>query len=833
MMDANKRIVIIGGVAGGASAAARARRLSEDAQIVMVERGEYISFANCGMPYYVGGVIREREKLLVQTPEGMQKRYRIDVRTRTEAVKIDRQAKTVLIRNLADGREETIAYDDLILSPGAMPIRPNVPGFDSKRVFTLRSIADMDAIKGQIDARSPERVLIIGGGYIGLEMTEAIRERDVDVTLVELANQVMGIVDSEMAEPIGQQLRLHGVDLRLGVSVSEIHEEEGKSLTAVLSDGSKVQCDMVVLSIGVKPEATLAKEAGLSIGELGGVVVDEHMRTSDPHIYAVGDAVEVEHFIAETPALIPLAGPANRQGRIAADNIFGKDSVYRRTQGTSICKVFDLAIGITGMSEKALKRAKKAYEKVYVHPASHAGYYPGASPLSLKLLFDPKDGKVLGAQAIGSDGVDKRIDVIAVAMRAGMTVHDLRDLELCYAPPYGSAKDPVNYAGFVASNAMLGDVKLYQAEEAKNLSENQVLLDVRTPEEVELGTIPEAMAIPIDELRDRLGELPKDKEIVAFCQVGLRGYLACRILSQKGYTCRNLTGGYKTYKMVTGMDKAQEKVEPKKKPENIWDDAGEGKEGIKGEGEKKEQGVRIVKDVDACGLQCPGPIMRLKKEIETIANGEAVTISTRDPGFVADVKAWCQSTCNTLASLEANKGVYKATVVRQGEKVSCETPRASNKKKTIIVFSDDFDRAMAAFVIANGAVAMGSEMTMFFTFWGINILRKETPGMVQKNWIERMFGWMMPRGANKLTLSKMNMVGMGTQMMKGIMRKKNVASLPELIANAKQVGVKMVVCSMSMDLMGIRKEELIEGVELGGVATYLEKADQSRVNLFI
>jgi NADPH-dependent 2,4-dienoyl-CoA reductase/sulfur reductase-like enzyme/peroxiredoxin family protein/TusA-related sulfurtransferase/rhodanese-related sulfurtransferase len=826
-MENKKRIMIVGGVAGGASAAARARRLSEDAEIIMFERGEHISFANCGMPYFVGGVIKEKERLLVQTPEAMKKRFRIDVRTRSEVIGIDRQARTILVRNLVDGQEEKFAYDDLILSPGAMPIRPPIKGLDPKQVFTLRNIADMDAIKNEIDLRKSKRALIIGGGYIGLEMTEAFREREVDVTLVELASQVMGMIDQEMAQPLHQQLKLHGVDLRLGVSVSEV-QQQGETFVVILSDGRKVECDMVILAIGVKPEVTLAKDAGLTIGELGGIVVDDHMRTSDPHIYAVGDVVEVEHLVAGTAALIPLAGPANRQGRIAADNIFGRDSVYRKTQGTAICKVFDLAIGMTGMSEKGLKRAKMAYEKVYVHPASHAGYYPGASPLTLKLLFDPANGKVLGAQAVGSDGVDKRIDVIAVAIRAGMTVNDLKDLELCYAPPYGSAKDPVNYAGFVASNVLAGDAKICHVDDVLNLSDRQMLLDVRAQAEADTGTIPGAKVIPIDELRDRLDEVPKDKEIIAYCQVGLRGYLACRILSQKGYACRNLSGGYKTYKMVAGF----------KTTSDLSGGAAPEREKVRNENDlKNEKNANVVHHIDACALQCPGPIMQLKKVMETLSVGQAVTIATRDPGFVQDIKAWCQSTNNMLLAIETNNGVYQATVARgiaEGRnEASVSTGKSVGKKKTIVVFSNDFDRAMAAFVIANGAAAMGSEMTMFFTFWGINILRKATSEPVNKNLIERMFGWMMPKGPDRLSLSKMNMAGLGTRMMKNIMRKKNVASLSDLIDQAKRAGVKLVVCSMSMDLMGIHKEELIDGVEIGGVVTYLEKAESGDVNLFI
>ena len=518
-MSSRKRIVIIGGVAGGASAAARARRLSEAAEIILIERGEYVSFANCGLPYHIGGVIRERERLLVQTPEALRRRFGIDVRTRTEAIRIDRERKEVLLRDLRDGSEQALAYDELILSPGAEPIRPPLPGAGSARVRTLRNIADMDAIKHIIDEEKPLHAVVIGGGYIGLEMAEAVRERGVGVSLIELSPQVMGPADPEMATLLHQQLVLHGVDLRLETSVTSLREE-GTTLYVKLNTGEEIACALAIMAIGVKPEVKLAREAGLTIGERGGILIDDHMRTSDPHIYAVGDAVQVQDLVGGFETLIPLAGPANRQGRIAADNALGRDSVYRKTQGTAICKVFDLAIGMTGMSEKTLKRVGRCYEKVYVHPASHAGYYPGASPLSLKLLFDPQDGKVLGAQAVGADGVDKRIDVIAVAIRAGLTVFDLEEMELSYAPPYGSAKDPINYAGFVAANALRGDVRLAHAEDTINLEENEILLDTRTPAEVAAGTIPGSLNIPLDDLRQRMGELPREKEILAFCQVG-------------------------------------------------------------------------------------------------------------------------------------------------------------------------------------------------------------------------------------------------------------------------------------------------------------------------
>jgi len=827
MSDGKIRMVVIGGVAGGASAAARARRLSEDAEIVLIERGEYVSFANCGLPYHIGGTIADRNRLLVQTPQMLYGNLRIDVRVKTEAIGIDRERKEVRARNLADGSEYAIAYDKLVLSPGAEPIRPPIPGVDDPRVLTLRSMADMDAIKAVLDERQPAHSVIVGGGYIGLEMAEALRQRGVGVTLLELSSQVMAPVDPEMATPLHQQLELHGVDLRLGTSVTGFAASRD-TLQAQLSTGESVECGLAILAVGVRPETKLAREAGLEIGQRGGILVDSHMRTNDPDIFAVGDAVEVKDFVGGFQTLIPLAGPANRQGRIAADNAFGRDTVYKDTQGTGICKVFDVAVGMTGMNEKSLKRAGTAYEKVYVHPTNHASYYPGASPISLKLLFSPEDGKILGAQAVGSDGVDKRIDVLAVAIRAGLTVYDLEELELSYAPPYGSAKDPVNYAGFVASNVLRGDAQICHTEDMIEPREDQVILDVRKAFEVATGIIPGAVHIPLDELRDRIGELPKDKEVLAYCAVGLRGYLACRILAQRGFACRNLTGGIKTYAAVTGHSPKSPEP-PKAEP---CDDSGISCR-VTSECKSEPEPVRIAKEIDACGLQCPGPIQRVAEGLASIAAGEAISITATDPAFATDIAAWCHSTGNRLIDVLSEGGRYKATIAKGGAATQDLSCVQSGKNKTIVVFSSDFDKLVAAFIIANGAVAMGSKVTMFFTFWGINALRGSKHVAVRKNPIEKMFGWMMPRGADKLKLSQMNMGGMGLAMIKGIMRKKNVKSLPELIKSAQDAGVRLVVCTMSMDLMGIKREELIDGIEEGGVATYLDRAESGNVNLFI
>ncbi|MDF6012784.1 FAD-dependent oxidoreductase [Vibrio harveyi] len=563
------KIVIIGGVAGGASAAARARRLSEDAEIIMFERGPFVSFANCGLPYHIGGDIQERSKLLLQTPESFLARFNVDVRVMNEVVSINRQDKTVTVKNLLDGSEYQESYDFLLLSPGAGPVVLPIPGIDNPLTHSLRNIPDMDRIIKTIETNKVEHATVVGGGFIGLEMMEAFHQLGVKTTLVEMADQVMTPVDREMAGFAHAEIREKGIDLRLGVALSSVeyvanqsvanieageddaHQHLQGKLTLSLNNGDQLDTDILIMAIGVRPETKLAQEAGLQIGALGGIYTNEYMQTSDPSIYAVGDAVEEKDFVTGEQTLVPLAGPANRQGRMAAGNMLGRQETYQGTQGTAICKIFDLAVASTGKNEKQLKRDNITYEKVYVHTASHASYYPGAETVSFKMLFDPATGKILGAQAVGKDGVDKRIDVMAVAQRAGMTVEQLQHLELTYAPPYGSAKDVINQAAFVANNIMKGDATAIHFDEIDNLSEDQVLLDVRNPGELEsVGFIDGAINIPVDQLRQRMNELPKDKEIVIYCQVGLRGNVAYRQLVNSGFKARNLLGGYRTYKFA-------------------------------------------------------------------------------------------------------------------------------------------------------------------------------------------------------------------------------------------------------------------------------------------
>lgn len=560
------KILIVGGVAGGASAAARARRLSEDAQIIMFERGNFVSFANCGLPYHIGGDIKDRSKLLLQTPESFLARFNVDVRIMNEVLSINRQDKTVAVKNLLDGSEYEETYDFLLLSPGASPIVPPIPGLNNPLTHSLRNIPDMDRIIKSIQMNKPEHATVVGGGFIGLEMMEAFHQLGIKTSLIEMADQVMTPVDREMAGFAHAEIRAKGIDLKLGVALESVqflrnehiasieagenekHQHLEGELELTLNNGEKIITDILIMAIGVRPETKLAIEAGLKIGALGGIYTNEYMQTSDPSIYAVGDAVEEKDFVTGEQTLVPLAGPANRQGRMAADNMLGRKETYQGTQGTAICKIFDLAVASTGKNEKQLKRAGIEYEKVYVHTSSHASYYPGAEVVSFKMLFDPKSGKILGAQAVGKDGIDKRIDVMAVAQRAGMTVEQLQHLELTYAPPYGSAKDVINQAAFVANNIIKGDATAIHYDEIEKLSENQVLLDVRNPGELEsIGFLEGAINIPVDQLRHRMKELPKDKEIVIYCQVGLRGNVAYRQLVNNGFKARNLIGGYRTY----------------------------------------------------------------------------------------------------------------------------------------------------------------------------------------------------------------------------------------------------------------------------------------------
>lgn len=804
-----KKIVVVGGVAGGMSCAARLRRLDESLEVTVFEKGADVSFANCGMPYYIGGVITDRGNMLMQTEQGLKNRYGIDVRTRHEVIGIDRAAKQVEVKDLKDGRVFTQSYDKLVLSPGAAPIRPPIPGVEGSKVFVLNDLSDMDAIMTSVP--EAKHACVVGAGFIGLELAENFRARGLAVSLVELLDHVMPRMDKEMTQPLLQELKLHGVEAYLEETAVGI---EGSQVR--LKSGTLIESDFVCLCVGVRPTTRLAAEAGLELGPRGHIRVNAQLQTSDPDIYAAGDAVEVEEFVTGQPAGSPLAGPANRQGRISADHIAGRDAAYRSSQGTAIVKVFNLAAAQTGLSEQDIIRLGWPYHRVYVHPMQHPSYYPNATPVSVKLLFAP-EGRILGAQIVGPESVDALINVLATAQRAGLTVHDLEHLELAYSPQWGGAKHPINMVGFVACNVLKGDVDLVEADD---IPTDIFWLDVREPDESEAGQIPGSALISVDQLRARHAELPRDQEIGVYCAVGLRGYIAARFLMQKGYRVRNLNGGYRTW--------CWHQTDTTGKPsEECYTDT------CCQEDNSSDTPAKTV-SLDVCGLQCPGPIVKVKEAVSTLAAGEVLEVIASDPGFAADIPAWCERTGNSLIDVKPSGGNYIARIRKEKHAAHQEKKASvSSNSKTIVCFSNDLDRVMATFVIANAAAAMGNAVTIFFTFWGLNVLRKERPGPVKKGLLDRMFGMMMPKGPARLTLSKMHMLGMGTKMMKYVMKSKNVASLPELIHSAQIAGVKLVACSMSMDVMGIKREELIDGVDVAGAGYYLGKADEGNVNLFI
>ncbi|HFI0593544.1 TPA: FAD-dependent oxidoreductase [Streptococcus suis] len=820
----SKKIVIIGGVAGGATAATRLRRLNEEDKIVLFEKGEYISFANCGLPYHVGGVIKERENLLLQTVDGMNQQYGLDVRNFSEVLEINPQSKSVTVLNHQTGERYVESYDQLIISTGAKAIVPPIVGIEeADNVFRLRNIPDMDQIKAYIAENQIATATVVGGGFIGLEMMENLVELGIQVQLIEMAPQVMPTIDIEMAQLIHSQMNIHGVNLILNDGLKEFRQN-GREL--LLTSGKTLQTDMTILSIGVLPENTLAKVAGLELGYKGGIKVNQQLQTSQPDIYAIGDAIEVIDLVSGQPTHIPLAWPANRQGRLVADIINGSDAGYFGTQGTAVAKVFELTVASTGNSERLLKQAGIEYETIHIHPNSHAGYYPGASPIALKLLFGI-DGKILGAQAIGTEGVEKRIDVIATAMRFGARADQLASIELSYAPPYSSAKDPVNMLGYTADNILSGKVATFQWSQVDELiSNNAFLLDVREEFELATGTIESSHHIPLNQLRQRLGELPKDQSIYVYCQVGHRGYNAARILSQAGFDVKNLDGGYKTYKTAhyrikpldyLSFNQTRHKSEDHKEPSEII-------------------------HLDACGLQCPGPILKVKEKIDKMSIGQKMEIEASDFGFGADLAAWCQNTGNTLLSNKIENGKVLATIVKGRSSISESEMKnlpslgqegvlmETKDGATMVVFSGDLDKALASMIIASGAAAYGKKVTIFFTFWGLSILKKKK---VKKSGLAKLFDIMLPSKANNLPLSQMNMGGMGASMIKYIMKQKNVDSLPDMIEQAHQLGVKFVACTMSMDLMGIEKEELFDFVEYGGVATFIGDSEQANMQLFI
>lgn len=812
------KYVIIGGVAGGATAAARLRRIDEQAEILLLEKGKYISYANCGLPYYIGGVIAERDKLLVQTPASFSKRFRIDVRVQNEVIDIRPDTKTLVIRK-ADGQEYEETYDKLLLSPGANPVKPPLEGINSEGIFTLRNVEDTDRIKSYLTTGQVKRAVVVGAGFIGLEMAENLHHAGVAVSIVEMGNQVMAPIDFSMAAYIHQHLVQKGVSLYLEEGVTHF-QRTAEGITVFLKSGKTIAADMVLLSIGVRPATALAQKAGLEIGETGGIRVNQYLETSAKDIYAVGDAIEYPHPLTGKPWLNYLANPANRQGRIVADNmVFGNTVSYEGAIGTSIARVFDMTVASTGLAAKRLKQWGMEYQSSVTHSASHAGYYPDALPLILKLTFHPKTGKLYGAQCVGYDGVDKRIDQIATLIKHGGTVYDLMETEHAYAPPFSSAKDPIAIAGYVASNLISGAMPAISWRQLAARKDEVMLIDTRTADEFSFGSIPGAVNIPLDEMRGRLLEIPTDKPVVLFCAVGLRGYLAQRILIGRGYqNTLNLIGGYKTYSTAMAPVPAPTATPAAaSSPETQNNSA---KESLK---------------INACGLQCPGPIMQVKKAMDSIAPGERVEIVATDAGFARDASAWCATTGNKLIEKREEKGRYTVLLEKGSESCSCAAVAApgGGRGKTLILFSDDFDKALATFVLANGAAATGQKVSIFFTFWGLNVLKKVQKPRVRKDIFGKMFGMMLPSSSLKLKLSQMNMFGIGSRMMRFLMKRKGVDSLESLRSQALAQGVEFIACQMSMDMMGIGREELLDDVTIGGVATYMERADKANVNLFI
>lgn len=905
MKNDSMRLLIVGGVAAGASAAARARRLSETADITIIERGADVSFANCGLPYHIGGEIADRSRLALQTPQSLSALLNITVRNNTEAVRIEREQKVLVVRGTKGGQEESIPYDKLILAPGASPLRPPLPGIDSPRIHTLRNLQDMDAIKAA--AANSASVLVVGAGFIGLEMAEQLAHLGKQVTLVEAAEHVLPQMDKEMVAPVEAELRARGITLITGDALAGFAETQA-GICAQLKSGHTVTADFAILSIGVRAESKLAVQAGLAQGARGTIAVNHWMQTSDPDIYAAGDAVELTDRITGQPMHLPLGGPANRQGRLIADHIFTPSLArpYPGHLGTAIVRVFDRVAGLTGWTEQRLTAAKIPHEVSLVTDFQHASYFPGALPLTIKLLWEPHSGRLLGAQAHGIDGVDKRLDVLATALAGGLTVDDLADLELAYAPPFGSARDVVNVAGFAAQNQRRG---LLQA--VATLPAGRRVLDVRPAASAQLNPIPDALNIPLEALRARLGEIDKSAQWVTVCAVGKSSYFAARILAQNGIDAISLSGGWAIRRPAVqsaavplatgGLSPAPDTAGAGAAggaTTGVLAGGGAGAEGNVAAGATAEgstaagatdKGAQVERSevvrLDCSGMSCPGPLMRVKTGMDELQAHQVLEVIATDPGFAKDVAAFCRACDHELLSVEQARGVVTAKVARKsvggasvqttegahgstgfaqtataaqgsagfaqataGAAVAALPPSAAlaaggasaaglaprRKGATIVVFSGELDKVMAALVIGNGATMLGGEVTLFFTFWGINALRKEQAVPVKgKKLLDRMFGWMLPRGLGKLPLSKMHFGGMGSRLMKHQMASKNLPNLPGLLGSAKLAGVRLVVCTMAMEAMGIREEELLDGVELGGVADYLESAERTGTNLFV
>lgn len=804
-----KKILIVGGVAGGATTATRLRRLSEEYEIIVFEKGDYVSFANCGLPYHLGGSIPNRESLILQTPESLKTRFNLDIRIKSEVTQIFPNEKKIKIKN--ETKEYFENYDYLVLSPGAKPIIPNIEGVNNKNIFTLRNIADMDRIKSKL-SKNIKNIAVIGGGFIGVECAENIKNLGINTTLVEANSQILSNFDKEMANILENEIRVKGVNLILNDAVTKF-ETLDNSINVFLKSNTCVTVDAVILAIGVTPDTNFLYNSGITLGEKGHILVNSKLKTNYEDIYALGDSILVENYVTRETSFIPLAGPANRQGRIVADNIFGKDKDYIGSLGTSIIKVFDFSGATTGINEKLAKTLNLDYEKIYLHPNNHATYYPNASQISIKVLYEKNSKEILGAQAIGIDGIDKFIDTIATTLKFNGTIDDLAELELAYAPPYLSAKSPANMAGFIGQNIEENLFTQIFVDELENFNpEYHFLIDVREEVECINNVLKNSINIPLTKLRNSLNSIPKNKEVWVYCAVGLRGYLACRFLSQNGYNVKNIAGGIKTSSLI--FNNSTKIVENSKN--------------------STLPNFSNTEYVDLSGLSCPGPLVAIKEKIETLKNGECLKVKVSDNGFYNDIKSWCKVTNNTLLDIKKDNNSTFATI----QKGNVSTNKNENiiinensESVTIVVFSGDLDKAIASFIIANGALALGKKVTMFFTFWGLSIIKKRT--LSKNNILEKMFSFMLPKNSLSLPVSKMNFFGIGAKMIRYVMKSKDIMSLEELMNKSIENGVNLIACSMSMEVMGISKDELLENIEYGGVGQYLGEAQNSNTNLFI
>ena len=812
------KIIIIGGVAGGMSAAARLRRLDEKSDIIVIEKSGYVSFANCGLPYYIGGVIKEKDNLLLETPSTLKEKFNLDVRVKSEAVSINREKKEIKIKNIETNDEYTESYDKLLISTGAKPFVPDIKGLEEAGYLTLRNIEDMEKISSCIDSDGYKNAVIIGGGFIGLETAENLKHKNINVTIIEKADQVMAPLDPEMASFIHGEIKRRNIALYLNSDITEI-SNSGKKKIIKLKSGEVVETDIIIASIGVVPDSELAKNAGLKMSSKGAVEVDEYLKTSDSDIYAAGDVIEIKNAVTGQKALVPLAGPANKQGRTAADNILGREEKYTGTIGTSIMKFFNMTAASTGINEKYLKKQDINYKSLFIIKADHAGYYPGASDIYFKILFEPETGKIFGAQAVGEKGADKKIDIIATAILGNISVYKLKDLETAYAPPFNSAKDIINYASYMAENIKRDGLETVSWNETDKIG----LIDVRTEDEYNIDHIQNAVNMPLNTLRENMGKLDKNKEYIVYCKVGQRGYNAQRILVNNGYKVKNLNGGFSIYKSALMPQDNRIKFE----------------NDIKNDKHRSISGLNSAdkKILDVTGLQCPGPIIKIKNKISELKTGEVLEVKATDPGFENDIKVWTRQTGNTLLNIENTDGEILAEIKKGESFLLSKKPDEEAVKEnstSLVIFSGDFDKVFAALVIANGALAMGNSVSIFFTFWGLNVLRKSNyKTRSKKGIIEKCFGIMMPKGVSKLKLSNMNFFGLGRKMINKVMKTKNIESLESLLEQYIENGGKITACTMSMDVMGIKKDELIENIEYGGVATYMENANKANHNLFI